>query len=48
MLQDRVPPRPFEDINAALTQELGAPAEEVFARFDKAAIAAASLAQVLG
>lgn len=45
-LQDRVPPRPFADIQHVLQQELGAPAEELFAEFDPAATAAASLAQV--
>lgn len=45
-LQDRVPPRPFADIDAALRLELGAPAAELFAEFDSSATAAASLAQV--
>lgn len=46
MLQDRVPARPFADIDKALVQELGASAEELFSRFEKGATAAASLAQV--
>ena len=45
-LQDRVPPRPFEDANRVLLQELGAPAQELFAEFEPLATAAASLAQV--
>ncbi|KAL4457670.1 hypothetical protein ABPG75_012535 [Micractinium tetrahymenae] len=45
-LQDKVPPRPFADIEHVLLQDLGAPAEVLFAEFDPAATAAASLAQV--
>ncbi|GAB4820740.1 hypothetical protein N2152v2_007786 [Parachlorella kessleri] len=46
VLQDRVPSRPFEEIDKALVKELGAPASELFSRFDPVATAAASLAQV--
>ncbi|KAL4442946.1 hypothetical protein ABPG77_008437 [Micractinium sp. CCAP 211/92] len=45
-LQDKVPSRPFADIEHVLLQELGAPAEVLFAEFDPVATAAASLAQV--
>jgi len=45
-LQDKVPPRPFSDANCVLQQELGAPAEQLFAEFAPLATAAASLAQV--
>ncbi|MFC0590740.1 ABC1 kinase family protein [Novosphingobium aquiterrae] len=45
-LQDQVPPLPFEQIEADLVASLGAPIDEVFARFDRIPIAAASIAQV--
>jgi predicted unusual protein kinase regulating ubiquinone biosynthesis (AarF/ABC1/UbiB family) len=45
-LQDRVPPRPFADITAAIERELGRPWQEVFVELDPAPLAAASLAQV--
>ena len=45
-LQDKVPPRPFSDANCVLQQELGAPAEQLFAEFAPLATAEASLAQV--
>lgn len=41
-----MPPRPFSAVERALVRELGAPASELFASFDPAAVAAASLAQV--
>lgn len=45
-LQDRVPPHDYEEIRKRLTEELGYPPEEVFLRFVKTPIAAASLGQV--
>lgn len=45
-LRDRVPPLPFASIRRVLEEELGAPLEAHFARFDPVAIGAASIAQV--
>ncbi|QKR99288.1 ubiquinone biosynthesis protein [Sphingomonas sp. CL5.1] len=45
-LQDQVTPLPFEQIEADLAASLGAPVDQVFARFDRTPIAAASIAQV--
>lgn len=45
-LQDDVPPVAFHDIRDRVEQELGAPVEEIFYRFDETPIAAGSLAQV--
>lgn len=45
-LEDRVPPRPFSDVDRVIFSEFGAHAQEVFAEFDRQATAAASLAQV--
>jgi aarF domain-containing kinase len=45
-LHDRVPPRPFTMIRGVVERELGRPLDAVFAEFDPAPIASASLAQV--
>ncbi len=47
-LQDQVPPRPYEEIAARVEQELGADVKDVFAHFERAPIASASLGQVHG
>jgi predicted unusual protein kinase regulating ubiquinone biosynthesis (AarF/ABC1/UbiB family) len=46
LLQDEVPGVPFSDIRAVLERDLEAPLAELFARFDEAPLAAASLGQV--
>jgi ubiquinone biosynthesis protein len=43
---DAVPPRPFETLVPLVERDLGRPLDEVFARIDPDALAAASLAQV--
>jgi predicted unusual protein kinase regulating ubiquinone biosynthesis (AarF/ABC1/UbiB family) len=45
-LTDRVPSVPMEEVERILVQEYGAPPEQVFERFDRAPLAAASLGQV--
>ncbi|MGI8423827.1 MAG: ABC1 kinase family protein [Chloroflexota bacterium] len=45
-LQDRVPPRPFPEIDAQVRRELGAGPDEVFDCFERIPVASASLAQV--
>ena len=45
-LQDEVPPFPAEQALAEVERNFGAPAETVFASFDREALAAASIAQV--
>ena len=46
-LQDRVPPRPYEDIEARLVAELGGrEPSQVFAQFDRTPVASASIVQV--
>jgi ubiquinone biosynthesis protein len=46
-LQDRVPPRPYEDIEARLVAELGGrEPSQVFAQFDRTPVASASIGQV--
>ncbi|MBB2743846.1 UNVERIFIED_ORG: ubiquinone biosynthesis protein [Microbispora rosea subsp. rosea] len=46
LLQDRVEPAPWEEIERVVTGELGGPVEEVFASFERTPLAAASIAQV--
>jgi predicted unusual protein kinase regulating ubiquinone biosynthesis (AarF/ABC1/UbiB family) len=43
---DAVPPKPFDEIRAAVEAELGKPLSAVFAEFDERPLASASLAQV--
>jgi len=45
-LQDSVPPIPYQEAAAVLEAELGAPVDELFARFEKTPVAAASIGQV--
>ncbi len=45
-LQDRLPPRPFDEIIARIRAEFGADPEQVFASFEREPLATASLAQV--
>ncbi|HEV8447960.1 MAG TPA: AarF/UbiB family protein [Gemmatimonadaceae bacterium] len=45
-LQDRLPPRPFDEISARIRAELGGEPDAVFASFDREPLATASLAQV--
>jgi ubiquinone biosynthesis protein len=45
-LQDRLPPFPAAEARATIAAELGQPVDALFARFDDAAVAAASIAQV--
>ena len=45
-LQDQVPPLPFEQLQVQLEEDLGAPVDNVFAEFEREALAAASIAQV--
>ncbi|MDQ6886756.1 MAG: AarF/UbiB family protein [Gemmatimonadota bacterium] len=45
-LTDRVPPLPLSEIDGVIAREFGRPAAEVFADFDPAPLAAASLGQV--
>jgi ubiquinone biosynthesis protein len=45
-LQDSVPPIPYHEAASVLEAELGAPVEELFARFEQTPVAAASIGQV--
>jgi len=45
-LQDQVPPRPFDEIEQRVKEELKKPASVLFERFERTPIAAASLGQV--
>ena len=45
-LQDHVPPEPDQTVRRMIETELGAPVEQLFARFDWTPMAAASLGQV--
>ena len=45
-LQDRLPPRPYEEVAARIRADFGRPAEELFREIDPVPIATASLAQV--
>src|SRR6478736_5022877 len=46
LLRDRVPPEPFEVVRRVVELDLGRSLDDVFERFDRAPIAAASIAQV--
>ncbi len=46
LLRDRVPPESFEAVRAVVEADLGRPLEDLFLRFDRAPLAAASIAQV--
>jgi ubiquinone biosynthesis protein len=46
LLQDRLPPAPFEKIRAAIEQGLGQPIGQAFAEIDPDPVGAASIAQV--
>ena len=45
-LQDRLPPRSYEEVAARVESEFGRTPDAIFAEFDRAPIATASLAQV--
>lgn len=44
--RDQVPPEPFAAVRTVVEEDLGRPLHEVFARFDRQPLAAASIAQV--
>jgi len=45
-LQDSAPPAPYDKVHRQISEDLGAPPDEVFAAFDPNPLAAASIAQV--
>lgn len=45
-LQDNTPPSPWPEVLAQLTEDLGAPPESIFARFEAVPLATGSIAQV--
>jgi ubiquinone biosynthesis protein len=48
MLQDSAPPVPIDDVRRTITEDLGAPPEQVFGSFEEEPIASASIGQVHG
>jgi ubiquinone biosynthesis protein len=46
LLQDRVPPIPWPEVEASLLRVYGRPLDQVFASFDRTPVASASVAQV--
>lgn len=46
LLQDKVPPAPYQEIRARIIEELGSPPEVIFRVFHESPVAAASLGQV--
>ncbi len=44
-LQDKIPPRPFDQVRERVERELGQSPESLFARFDETPLAAASIGQ---
>jgi ubiquinone biosynthesis protein len=46
LLRDRVPAEPFDTVRSVVEQDLGATIEEIFSRFERRPLAAASIAQV--
>jgi ubiquinone biosynthesis protein len=46
VLQDKVPPHPYSEVEAVFIKQFGKPPSECYARFDQESIAAASLGQV--
>src|SRR5882724_647931 len=46
VLQDRVPPFPFDEVRKAIAEDFGRPLEEIFSKFSEEPVASASIAQV--